>query len=85
MYDSYIRPYKDRNASPPISIYLLNDDSPSMDKLSCVYCKRTIADVKGQIDAIISSPMSTVDFGIAVNIKCKLCKQDYRLLVNSVS
>lgn len=81
MYD--IKPYKNHANSPPISIYLLNDDRPDMEKLSCMFCKRTIADVKGTIDKVISSPMPLSDFGIAVNIRCKLCGANYRLLVNA--
>lgn len=77
------KPYKHRAGSAAVSIYLTSDDTASMDQLSCMWCKRTIADVKGKIDTIISTPMPVTDFGIAVNIRCKLCGQDYRLLVNS--
>jgi hypothetical protein len=81
MYD--IKPYKNHAGSPALSLYLLSDDQPEMEKLSCIYCKRTIADIKGNIDTIISTPMPLQDFGIAVNIRCKLCGQNYRLLVNA--
>jgi hypothetical protein len=80
MYD--IKPYKDHADSPALSMYLLSDDSPEMEKLSCLYCKRTIADVKGTIDRLISTPMPIDDFGIAINIRCKLCHQNYRLIVH---
>lgn len=77
------KPYKSRFASPAISMYLISSDTPEMESLSCMWCKKTIADVKGQIDAVISTPMPTTDFDMAVNIRCKLCKQNYRLLINS--
>lgn len=72
-----------RGDDPHISIYLLNDYSPDMEKLSCLWCKRTIADVKGRIDKIVDSPVDSGDYGIAVNIRCKLCHQNYRLVVSS--
>lgn len=82
MYDPYEKPYKDRRDAPATSIYLISDDAPEMDKLHCMYCKRVIADAKGTVDKIISTPVSVVDFDIAINIRCKLCHQNYKLLVN---
>lgn len=79
------KPYKNRAEAAAMSVYLTSDDSPELGKLSCMWCKRTIADVKGHIDTIISTPMPVTDFGIAVNIRCKLCGQNYRLLVNSLN
>lgn len=81
MYESSL--FRDHSNSPAISIFILNDEAPTMEKFSCWYCKRTIADVKGTIDTIITTPTPLIDFGIAVNIRCKLCKQNYRLLANA--
>lgn len=78
-----IKPFRDHGSSPAISIYILNDESPEMEKFSCWYCKRTIADVKGTVDSVITSPLPLIDYGIAINIRCKLCHQNYRLLANS--
>jgi len=75
-------PKRRRGEDPPISIYLLNEVSPDMEKLSCIWCKRTIADVKGRVDKIVDAPIDAGDFGIAVNIRCKLCHQNYRLVVS---
>jgi len=83
MYSYEPKPYKDHSTSPAISIYILSDDAPTMEKFSCWYCKRTIADVKGTVDSIITSPTPLIDYGIAVNIRCKLCHQNYRLLANA--
>lgn len=77
-----IRVNKSRAHKPPISFYLLNDDEPVMEAFSCNFCKRTILDIKGRIDTAISTPMPISDFGIAINIRCKLCGQNYRLLIN---
>ena len=71
-----------RGDDPPLSIYLINEVAPTMEKLSCIWCKRTIADVKGRVDKIIDAPIDANDFGIAVNIRCKLCHQNYRLVVS---
>lgn len=78
----YEKPFKDHRYSPPISIYLLSDDTPEMEPLNCLFCKRTIVDVKGTVDKIISTPMPLIDFGVAINIRCKLCHAHYRLLIN---
>lgn len=85
-YDTFEKPYKDRRASPAMSIYLISEDSKTgiMEKLHCIWCKRIISDLKGQVDKIISTPVSVADFEIGVNIRCKLCHQNYRLLVNAV-
>lgn len=80
------KPYKDHHLTPPISFYVLDDDGATvMEKLSCIWCKRTIMDIKGRIDLAISTPVPVEDFGIAVNIKCKLCGQQYRLLINPLT
>lgn len=85
MYNPYANefdpPKRKRNADPALSIYLINERAPEMEKLSCIWCKRTIADIKGRVDKIIDAPMSSEDFGIAVNIRCKLCHQNYRLVM----
>lgn len=77
------KPYKDHRGAPPMSVYLMSDDASEMRQLNCMWCRRTIADIKGQIDTIIGTPMPLQEFDIAVNIRCKLCHQDYRLLVKS--
>lgn len=75
------RQFKDYKESPAISMYLISDDTEEMKKLSCIWCKRTIADIKGHIDTIISTPVPIQDFGIGINIRCKQCHQNYRLVV----
>lgn len=77
------KPYNDHTRSPAISIYIVDEEAAFMEKISCFYCKRTIADIKGQIDRVVTIPMPLEDFGLAVNIRCKLCHQNYRFLVNA--
>ena len=74
-------PKRKRGDDPALSIYLMNGASPELEKLSCLFCKRTIADVKGRVDRIVDAPIDAGDFGIAINIRCKLCHQNYRLVV----
>lgn len=82
IYHPEEKPYRqERRNNPPVSVYLISDDSPEMDKISCIFCKRTIADIKGTVDTIIGTPMSVQEFDIAVNVLCSLCHQSYRLLV----
>jgi hypothetical protein len=75
-------PYKQKYDAPAISMYLMSNSSPVMEKISCMNCKRTIYDLKGTVDKVINTPMPVVDFDMAINIMCKLCKQKYRLLIN---
>lgn len=75
------KPYRDHGGSPAITMYHIADDAEEMQKLSCIWCKRTIADIKGHIDTIITTPVPVQDFGIATNLRCKLCHQNYRLVV----
>lgn len=77
------KPFLDHRERPPITIYIIDDDSQVMEKVSCWYCTRTVADIKGTIDKVITSPMPVMDFGIAVNIMCKQCHQLYRMVANS--
>lgn len=82
MYADYpIEQKRNRGDDPAVSIYLMSDDKP-MEKLSCMYCKRTISDMKGRIDKIVDCPIDPKDFGVAINIRCKLCHQNYRFIVN---
>lgn len=75
------KPYKDHGDSPAISLYMIADNGEEMQKLSCLWCKRTIADIKGHIDIAIGTPVPIQDFGIGINIRCKLCHQNYRLVM----
>lgn len=50
--------------------------------LNCLFCKKTLAvDFKGQIAMIVNAPVALIPFGMAMTIRCKQCKQNYRLVV----
>lgn len=76
--------YPDRKHAPPITVYFINDDENNPPhKLSCMYCKRTIADgVTGRIDKIIDAPLAADDHDMALNLQCKLCGQKWRILAS---
>lgn len=78
------RPYRSRHDEPPVTIYLLSGDQGTMDKIACMFCKRTITDIKGRIDYVVSTPTTLEEYDIAVNVLCKLCKQQYRFVSNLV-
>lgn len=69
-----------RDQEPPSTIYLLADVATPLYKLSCMYCKRTIADAKGRIDTVVQTPLPLEDFGNVVQIKCKQCGQLWRVI-----
>jgi hypothetical protein len=79
-----VKPYRDHREDAAISVYVLNNEcSKHLEKISCMYCKRTVWNMSGIIDKIIVTPMPVQDFGIGVNIQCKQCRQQYRLLINA--
>lgn len=84
MYQGYVtvEHKRDRGSDAAVSLYLVNDSRPELEKISCMYCKRTIVDIKGRIDKVVDAPQSADDFGVVVNIRCKLCHQNYRLITN---
>jgi len=78
------RPFRDHRDDPPISVYVLDNKScNSLEKISCMHCKRPVWDMYGRIDKLIMTPMPVEEFGAAINIRCKLCHQNYRLLINA--
>ena len=83
MYEeSRVKPYKVRLHAPPISVYLIADSNVNtLEEVHCMWCGRCIADAKGQIITVITTPVSIQDFDVAINARCKLCKQDYRFLI----
>lgn len=86
MHDYYNdqKPYRDHKNTPPITIYIINDDAAKeMDKISCIYCKRTIHDMKAKVINIITTPVPLDEYGVSVNVRCKLCHQNYRLVTNA--
>jgi hypothetical protein len=81
IYDT--RPFRDHRNDPAVSIYVLNTNNSYLEKVSCMFCKRTVWNMNGTIDKIIVTPMPVQDFGVGINIQCKQCHQQYRLLINA--
>lgn len=51
-------------------------------EVSCLFCKRTLlTDVRGSFSVIINAPTSLLQFGMGLTVRCKLCKQSYRIIV----
>jgi len=75
------KPHRDHRDDPPVSVYIVAGSTDKLDKFSCNWCKRTIFDVKGNIDKIVTTPLPIEDFDVAINILCKQCHAQYRLLV----
>jgi len=83
MYGDYPNVQKRNRAEDlAITVYIVDDNKPNLDKISCMFCKRTICDFKGRVDRIVDVPIDARDFGVAVNIRCKLCHQNYRFVMN---
>jgi hypothetical protein len=78
-----LEPRRDRRNDPPVTIYVINSTKPYLEKISCIYCKRTINDMKGRVDRIIDAPLDVSDYGIAINVMCKQCHQFYRFVTNA--
>lgn len=79
-----VKPYRDRRLEPAVSVYVLDNYSCThLEKISCIFCKRTVWDMFGRIDKMILSPLPLTDYGVAINIQCKQCHQMYRLVSNA--
>lgn len=75
-----------RDDDPAITIYWIAsaiDKRPvKLNAWSCWWCKTTIMDqIAGTIDSIVNAPVSLDDFGISGTIRCRLCRQNYRLVI----
>lgn len=73
---------RDRREDPPTTIYFLRESKPgSLFPIHCMYCTRVIIEAKGVIEKImVNTPEDTTNFDKALNIRCKLCHQNYRLV-----
>lgn len=84
---NHIRAYqRKRDRDPTLTLYWLaadeHDNKVELNSLSCLWCKTTLLDeMKGTISTIINAPIGLDDFALAGTIRCKFCKQNYRLAV----
>jgi hypothetical protein len=50
--------------------------------LHCMFCGRILSkELKGNISTAVNAPVNVIDFGMAMTLRCKLCKQNYRMVV----
>jgi hypothetical protein len=81
------KPYQiNRQAYPTVTIYWMAEDVQRgrpviLHELNCMFCKRTVAtELRGNLVAIINAPVSLAGFGLGMTIRCKQCKQNYRII-----
>jgi hypothetical protein len=81
------QPYQiKRDNHPTTTLYWIAEDLArgrpvKLYGLNCIFCKRTLAeDFKGHIAMIINAPVSLVPFGMSMTVRCKQCKQNYRII-----
>lgn len=76
-----------RDKHPAVTLYWISESEERgrpviLRELSCMFCKRTlVTDFKGQFATIINAPVSPIGFGMAMTVRCKFCKQNYRFIV----
>lgn len=88
MNDELAQYQRMRDSDPAISIYWIaqpiNRRPVLLNGFSCIFCKTTIMDnIAGTAQSIINAPVSLDDIGISGTIRCKRCRQDYRLIISS--
>jgi hypothetical protein len=50
--------------------------------LHCLFCGRMLSDeLKGNFTMVVNAPVNIVEFDLAMTLRCKLCKQNYRVVV----
>jgi len=72
--------HRKRKTDPIIEMYFISSSAPELRKVSCMQCKRTIFEAKGRIIKTVNVPSDPEDFGLVVDIMCKLCQQRYRII-----
>lgn len=81
------RPYRDHTNDPAISVYImaqpLNSNIVVFDKVTCIWCKRTVYELHGTVDRMINAPMIVETPQVGIQIMCKLCKARYRLIISA--
>ena len=83
----HMREYqRKRDSDPTLTLYWIATQQDKrkveLNSLSCIWCKTTMFDeMLGTILSIINAPISFDDFALAGTIRCKFCKQNYRLAI----
>jgi hypothetical protein len=76
-----------RDQHPTVSLYWIATDAErgrpvKLYGLNCLFCKTTLAtDFKGTIISVVNAPVALAAFGMGLTLRCKQCKQNYRVIV----
>lgn len=75
-----------RHDDPTVTLYWIatadNAKKVVLSSLSCMWCKTTLFDeMMGTITTVINAPVGLDDFGLAGTVRCRFCKQKYRLAI----
>lgn len=87
MGDGHMKSYqRKRDKDPTITLYWIaapeTGRKVQLNSLSCIFCKTTLIDeMLGTISTMLNAPTSMDDFAMAGTIRCKFCKQNYRLAI----
>lgn len=76
-----------RDKHPSVTLYWMAE---SIDRgrpvmlhtLYCMFCGRILSsELKGTISMAVNAPVNIIEFDLAMTLRCKLCKQNYRVIV----
>lgn len=75
-----------RDKDPAITLYWIAEPVVGrpvpLSDFNCPWCRRPLFnDVRGNLHAIVNSPVDLRDFTFAGIMQCKLCKQKWRFVV----
>lgn len=76
-----------RDKHPPTTLYWIAESIERgrpvlLHSLFCLFCGRMLSnDLKGNFAMVVNAPASLIDFGLSMTLRCKLCKQNYRVVV----
>lgn len=75
-----------RDTDPAVTLFWIAAPTETrpvpLNGLNCIFCKTTIFDhMTGTIESILNAPVNIDDYALSGTVRCKLCKQNYRLVV----
>jgi hypothetical protein len=73
------KPYSSHEGFPAISLYVLSGDVPTLEKISCMFCKGTLCRITGRVDKVVCTPTPAGEFSMVTEVLCKKCKQMWRI------
>jgi transcription elongation factor Elf1 len=76
-----------RDKHPAVTLYWMAESIERgrpvlLHTLYCMFCGRMLSsELKGNFQVLVNAPVNVVEFGMAMTLRCKLCKQNYRVVV----